>query len=389
MKKRKILFLPADSLPLFTTRSHYLANEIGKYHFVYLLRWSDPRTKGWIKGKYSKLDSFFSFIKSLCSPVKIYKNSQFKFKIIYSPVMSNAFIGKLLGRLRARKIARKFNKRVIKFLVKKFSIDTIFYADGFYYFPFIEKRGVKIFGDIQDDFDEPNEDIMKEEIKYSSKCFSKCKKIYVVTPFIAERFSSIYNLDFEWLPNGVDFEKYKNTPQKRIDKIKKSMNLENKYIISYIGSSSLLDWKFVQLLSYTLYEELPDAILLIIGSKSPFKSLKNIININFISPQDVHLYFLISDVGIFCPPNFNSKFIFHSLPLKIIHYSAAKKFVISFPIKWLEENLFPNIRILPPDAEKWVIELKNLKSQKWQKDWDKIWERYDWKNIVKAVLKEI
>lgn len=387
MKKKKILFLPADSLPFGLTRSYWLSKTISKYHKVYLLRWHDPRTKKLIKEKGSILDSPVAFFKSLFRHPMLRYEGHTNLVIVKPPIMLNAFINHIFGISKSKRIARKFNKRILNFLVHKLKPDVIFYGDCFYYFPAVEHPKIKIFADLQDDFEIPDEKLFAEEIHYISTCLNYSHKAFAVTPFVCERFSSLCKFPFQWLPNGVEFHKFYNIPKSKLNRIKKKLKIDKKFVISYIGSKSHIDIKFVLKLSERLLYELPEAIILIIGVNCPLR--ENIINIKFISPKDIHFYFLLSDVGIFCPPNLSTRFVSHSLPLKILQYSAAKKFVLSFPIKWLEENNFPNIYILPPDVDLWIQKIKKLKNYKWNDEWNKIWEKYQWDEIIKPILKEI
>ena len=76
-----------------------------------------------------------------------------------------------------------------------------------------------------------------------------------------------------------------------------------------------------------------------------------------------------------------------ALPIKILEYSACRKFVIATNLEELKILKFPNVILLPRKTHLWVKNIKNLKNRKWDKKWDKIIKNYDWKNIAKKLCK--
>lgn len=103
----------------------------------------------------------------------------------------------------------------------------------------------------------------------------------------------------------------------------------------------------------------------------------------------IPIFFFLTDVGIMLKDSLNLKFLYHSTPIKIIHFAAAKKPFVSTPIKWLEENQFPNIFILPVNVNGWIKVIKQLMNFLWNNDWDALWSPYDWKILGKTLAHDI
>ncbi len=388
--KKRILFLPADSLPWGLTRSHHLAAELSKHYEVFMLRWADPKTGSLIKGKNYFFGAFSAFARSLFAPFSIAQFQSEKegsLKMLKASVMLDAILCRILGKITARKISRWFNKKAVGRLVKKVEPDVIFHSDGFYYFPPIEKKGIKIYADMQDDFDDEDNSVVAYETDYGRRCFSLCRESYTVSAGSAERLSKFYDVPFKPLPNGADFTPFITTPKRDIDGLKRRLGLTEKLVLSYIGTSCHLDREFIDKLSESLSLEVPDAVILLVGVDATNRG--NIISTGFVNPRDSHLFFLASDIGLFAPPRYTSNFVYHSVPLKIIQYGAARKQVISVPLRWLEENNFPNIRISPPNVSRWVEEVKEVRRARWDQEWDRLWERYRWENVVQPIVNDI
>lgn len=76
-------------------------------------------------------------------------------------------------------------------------------------------------------------------------------------------------------------------------------------------------------------------------------------------------------------------------PLKILEYSAARKPIISTPLKLLQETKCPHVIIPEHNPEAWFNAIQTLKTKTWESEWDKFIEGYDWGNIAKNLVKFI
>ena len=388
--RKKILFLPADSVPLGVSRSYWLAKFLAVHHEVYLLQWSDPRTWIWSTEGRRHGSTFRAFTGSLLQPFQCQRlDGENGLRVVRTPVMLDAGICRLLGRLPARRLARRFNRRSLARLIRRVKPDVLFYADGFYYFPALQANGVRIFADVQDDFEDTEEDLLKGEVAYSSACFQRCDKAFAVSPAACERLSKLYSgVPFEWLPNGAEFQSYREVPLAVVAETKARLGLDRSFVISFIGGDVWFDQNFLKSLAGQLAQTIPHAKLLLVG-KLPVVSAPNIVSAGFVVPQDIVKYFLLSDLGVHLKDAADSNFLYNSIPLKIIQYAAARKPFLSPRIGWLEKEQFPNVRMLPMRVDAWVEAIHEAQHFQWTSACDRAWENYDWANVGAALARKL
>jgi len=387
MERKRILFLPADALPLGLTRSYWLAFALARHFQTYYLRWTDPRSAALARRRSSGLDSPMAFSKSLLGLTRLESTRPGEgrtLQLVGAPVALNATLNKLLGELGARRSARAFNARTVRRLAQRLKADAVFHGDGFYYFPESLDNRLPVFSDIQDDFDAPESATQDYEYVYGKCNFNKCRANFAVSSAAAERFGKLMSARFQVVPNGVHLEPFKTATGERIAALRARLGLSGRYVISYIGTASHMDQRFVLELADLLASGMPDATLLIVGP--PVAVRRNIVAAGFVDPAEIHAHFLASDLGI-CPAPLPARnFIYHSVPLKIVQYGAARKFVLSVPNRWLEESRFPSVRMAPLDARLWVEQLAALRERHWQPEWDETWRRFDWDSVAQPII---
>jgi hypothetical protein len=383
IKKKKILFIPADNISVKMSRSHYLAQGLGRYHEVYFLTWKDSRDKTWSGGNNTVFNSFKSFFYSLFRFFKIRKAENLKYILVEAPVMLHNISRKIIGELYSRKIMRAFNKFSLTKIIDKIKPDLVFFADGFFYFPHPDSR-VDTYADMQDDFDEKRPEILNYEKKYGTYHFNQTKTNFAVTVGTAERLSKEYEANFEFLPNGANFSQIREIREAEIEELKMNYNIKDKLILSYIGTEAKFNKEFLKLLSERLRENLPQAIILLVGNLPEMK-LRNVINMGALSPEKAAVFFRASDAGLILNDTSKTNFLNNSLPLKIVQYSAARKPVLTFSMSWLKENNFPNVFMLNNNIDQWVEKIKNIKSFRWTEETEKLWDEFDWDIICRKL----
>jgi glycosyltransferase involved in cell wall biosynthesis len=114
----------------------------------------------------------------------------------------------------------------------------------------------------------------------------------------------------DYLPNGIDQERFRNTDPIKESQIKQSLNLEGKKVIAYIGSLSLANHP-VDLLIHAfkhIVEKDDSAFLLIVGGGKDLDALKLLVkdtkldnNVHFVgrvSPDVVPYYYKLAHVSV-------------------------------------------------------------------------------------------
>lgn len=383
MSSQRILFIPADSLPGGISRSYWLARTLARFHDTYLLQWTDPRHQEWRPSHGLPLAPILAFFGSLFpKPSRPRCPLPDRLHPVTAPVMLNAALRRLLGELPARRLARRFNTWSLRRLVRRLQPDVVFHADGCYYFPCFGVGRIRSFADLQDDFDEEDQELLRHEITYARQCFAKCERVYAVSRAACKRFSELLpEIRFEWLPNGADFSEIRGVGAEPVAEVRQRWGLDSRFTISFIGGTVWFDVEFAQSLAAALRVSMPHAALLLVGNL-PRIEAGNVISTGFVPPQETPKYFLASDVGIHLKDSTGSRFLYHSIPLKIIQYAAARKPFLGTRICWVEENCFPNIWTAPFKVDAWIAALGEIAQFRWTNECERAWEPYDWDRIA-------
>lgn len=389
MPRRSVLFLPADALPPGLTRSWWLAYALSRHFDVHYLRWEDARTAR-LRGKAGPLASPRALALSLLGRTALPSTTLppgRRLHLLRAPVAINATVARLVGDLAARRAVRWFNGHTLDRLVRRLRPDAIFHGDGFYYFPGARDASIPDFSDIQDDFDAPDSPVQRYEAVYGRPLFGRCRGNFAIDAAAARRFAGMMGADFRLVPNGVELAPFRRTPAAEIEALRARLGLSGRWVLSYIGTRSHLDEPLLLAIADALAVRMPDARLLVVGPA--VQRRPNIVAAGFVEPSEVHRYFLASDLGLAPAPNPASNFIFHSVPLKIVQYGAARRFVVSVPNRWIQERAFPNVTVLAPDVDAWVAAIERLRGAAWDPAWDAVWEAFDWDVVAAPVVRAV
>ena len=387
MLKEKILILPAINIKNGVSRSFYFAKELSRYNDVYVTEWDDPQSAEFDKTiTGNKLYTLKCFLKSFLSKTFIRKHKKYDFNIIKAPKLTLLVIHKILGVVLALKIIRFYNTIILKRLIKKIKPTVLFYADACDFYPAIVKDSLIVISDVQDDFSEGNFRDNKYQQQYGMKNFNLTHKNYIVSVAAKKRLSTYYNTQFEYIPNGADFENLRKISAKEINDLRTGLNLDGKLIVSFIGGGLWLDTPFAERLFEETLKRSPNVHFILIGNHDQVKPFANVSNLGRMSNDDTYLYYNLSDVGIFLKDSKNSPFLENSMPLKIIQYSAVNKLVITPYINWLEEEKFNNILLERNFSIDNIINLfDKIHTKNFTSDFDNKWNHYNWKEIGKNI----
>ena len=383
MSKEKILLLPAINIKSGVSRSFYFAKELSHYYEVYVTEWEDPQSVEFdnsLKG--NKFHTLKCFVKSLFSRTKISQHPTHNYNIVKSPKMTLLVIHKLLGVVLALRLIRFYNTIVLNRLIKRINPTILFYADGCDMYPI--NRSVKmIITDIQDDFSKGNFRDNKYQQKYGEKNLNLSDKNYIVSKSAKSRLSEFYNTQFEYIPNGADFESLRDIKENDTKLLREQLGLNEKLIVSFIGGGLWLDTPFSKKLFSETLNECPQVHFVLIGNHKQIKNTENVTNLGRMSNAETYKYYNLSDVGIFLKNSKGSPFLENSVPLKIIQYSSVNKYVITPYISWLEEEKFNNIVLLKDFNTTTIIAaFKNILANNNELIFDEKWNSYNWKEIV-------
>jgi hypothetical protein len=383
----KILYIPADNITANFSRSYHIAKSLSAHCDLYRIIWRDNRSAFWTGNKTSMLNGLECFIQSFFQKKRIVKSPDFGYEV-YSSIFISAFIGRVIGKYRALNWMRKHNKSTLKKLCEEIKPDVIFHADGYYFFPALNSN-IPEFSDLQDDINWsniPNKNL-NELRNYYTQQFNSSKLNFIVSESAKNSINKFIKSEFTPISNGAEFNIISNISAIEKDRFKKKYNISsNKKIDSYIGGEHKFDIKFSEKLIKKAAIEIPELIFVLAGNLPTFKS-QNVVFTNIISNTEANVLYSISDIGLTLKNTKNNDFIYNSVPLKFIQYAAAKKYIVTFPIKWSVDHNFNNItHIANENIDEWIVAIKNNLTHSWNDELSTIWSKYDWATIGENIF---
>ncbi|MCO6499212.1 MAG: hypothetical protein J5I47_02410 [Vicingus serpentipes] len=387
----KILYIPADNITANFSRSYHIAKSLSAHCELYRIMWQDNRSAFWEGKKASALNGAVCFLQSFFQKKRIIKSSNFGYEV-YDSVFISAFIGRFIGKYRALVWMRKHNKKTLQRLCNSIKPDAIFHADGFYFFPALNNN-INEFSDLQDDINWNNipKQNLKEVRDYYTTQFKIPKLNFIVSESAKKSVTEYIKADFTPLSNGADFSELAAISTNQKNNFRKKFSIpSDKKIASYIGGEHKFDIHFSKQLIDKAKTALPDLVFVLAGNLPKIEG-SNVFFTGILSNGEANVLYALSDVGLTLRNTANSDFIYHSVPLKFVQYAAAKKAIVSFPIKWSVDHNFPNIKhIANENVDEWINEIKKfIYNYHWENNYTLIWEKYDWKNIAARIFYEI
>jgi glycosyltransferase involved in cell wall biosynthesis len=113
-----------------------------------------------------------------------------------------------------------------------------------------------------------------------------------------------------YLPNGIDRERFSLKDPKKVRELKQVLELENKHVIAYIGTIGLTSHAVDLLIEsfVILLKEMPDSVLMMVGGGEDFQRLQaycqtiglasSIRWIGKVAPELIPLYYQLADVTV-------------------------------------------------------------------------------------------
>ena len=395
---KSLLFIPPDSLPPGIGRCFWLAHGLSRYFKVYYIQWIDSRNDYWLDSTFSKQLSFYRvllsakcFFRSILTGIRIKKQNAFdapNLYYVFLPLMLKSSLSHFVGEINARKVSRAFNYWSFRRFLKKKKIDFIFHGENMMFSPILSDD-IPAYYDMQDDFDEAgnSQGLLDYEKEFQRDFSSKCLRRFAINESTAKHMNEFYGPTFEVLPNGAYFKLFNSENEVKAKKIRTEMGLESCKLISYIGGRTHFDSSFAYKLAKSCQEKIPNAKLMFVGNL-PLIECSNVVNVGLVSPENVHLYYLMSDVGLFLQDvakDFNK----NCHPLKAIQFSAARKPLIVPPLSSFSNETFENVFVEKYKVENWTKRILELEKFNWSTNMTRQWEGFSWEKITASLARMI
>lgn len=366
----KILFIPhGPILPNIRIRGEEIAKQLAKSHEVFLLNIET--------NYYASIPSkiLFKFRKHFES---IKRTNQDNLHILSVPY-SALYTPMGLKNRKISKLSLNFNRRVLKKIIETNKIDVII-NESFNLWDTSEINTPYIYDIVDMEPDGDFSDFVLKQIK-------NAEKVFCVSHYIGEKLKQI-GIEPHVLPNGVNLEEF------QMKETKEKIERPEKYRIGFIGNHGW--WSGLDFL-LDVFKDLPGKNELYIvggGSEVPNakkkvrnNNIKNVVFTGYVEKSEVTRYFNLIDLGVL--PFEKNPLTDAAFPIKILEYTACKKFVLATDLEELKHLKLSNVILRQRSVEEWIKTIEKIKRMCWDPEWNNQIKKYEWSELVKPLLKTI
>jgi glycosyltransferase involved in cell wall biosynthesis len=275
-------------------------------------------------------------------------------------------------------------------LITRLGITHLLLASGQFNLP-ATANDLRMFMDLVDWF--PEEASSAAEMRSIRSGIARLRDradgIFVVSEPLAEKLKAEYSVDCIPIPNGADIKTLRSVTPSEVESVRNRWGLQDKYVIGYVGNhGSFTGVDFAVHVHRAVLQRIPNAVLFVVGPADYWipklgAQPSSVIFSGPVPPAEISPYFQALDLGIL--PKDVSMGTDFAFQLKVVEYSACRKFVISTPLSVWKRLKWPNVRLVDRDVSAWVKTICELKDAKWQMEWDSLAEAYDWGTLARKM----
>jgi glycosyltransferase involved in cell wall biosynthesis len=249
--------------------------------------------------------------------------------------------------------------------------------------------GVHTFYDVVDWF--PEESVSSDElerVRAGLRAISKkVDGVFGVSEPLCEKLERDCGIRTVPLPNGADIVNLRGVAPARISALRERLGVATDFVIGYIGNhGSYTGVNLVVNAFLAARARIPDAKLLIVGPAEIWSNLlqahreAGVIATGNVPPAEIADYFNAINVGVLAQGKTGgTDFAFQ---IKVVEYSACRKFVVSTPLETWRRLAWPNIILAEANTQAWSDAFVQARSMCWQSEWDQIVDEYDWRALA-------
>lgn len=307
------------------------------------------------------------------------------------PVLQPILLSRLIGPKRALSISCDFNTRILSQAIRHLDINYVLIASEMFNAPNVS--GTKVFYDIVDWF--PEEVAPRWQIESSKSHLKNLSKhvsaIFAVSQPLAEKLKMDCGIQAIPFPNGADLKALRSVSAAKVEAVIRQWGLDGKFVIGYIGNhGAFTGVDFTIEVFQSLRSRIPNATLLIVGPATHWTSRlgpdklhklhnEGVIFTGPIAPSDIPAYFHAIDIGLLAQEkSLGTEFAFQ---IKVVEYTACRKFVLSTPLLVWQRLGWPNVFLVERQVEAWANAICKLKKARWSPEWNDLVEPYDWRAL--------
>ena len=220
----------------------------------------------------------------------------------------------------------------------------------------------------------------REEVK---RIADEAQGVFAVSDPLCEKLREDCGIEAVSMPNGADLRALRAVPAAETTALRHSLGLDERFIIGYIGNhGDYTGVDFVVDMFRAVRERIPNAALLIVGPAEYWRSLleasraDGVIWTGPVPPAEIRKYFNLLDIGVLAQgKSLGTEMAFQ---LKVVEYSACRKFVVSTPLRTWELLQWPNVLLTDLRVDAWADAIVRAQHSEWKPEWDAVVEAFDW-----------
>jgi glycosyltransferase involved in cell wall biosynthesis len=378
----RLLVVPHLYAENISIREIEFARRLTRHFDIYCLAWDDAlhvENESALERRWKQ----FRTALSAAFARRILRTSSDGVTYVTAPVLQAILVQRLLGVVRAAKMCRWFNRRTIESLTDSLHVSHILLAAETFGLP--QRREVRSFFDVVDWIPEGicSPDFVKFKRQELIRMAGDAQGVFAVSEPLCEKLREDCGIETVSMPNGADLGALRAVPPAETAALRHTLGLDGKFIIGYIGNhGDYTGVGFVVDVFRRVRERIPNAALLIVGPAEYWRSLLETAHANGViwtgpvPPAEIGKYFNVLDIGVLAQEkSLGTELAFQ---LKVVEYSACRKFVVSTPLRTWELLQWPNVLLTELRVEAWVEAIVKAQHSRWKPEWDAIIEEYDW-----------
>jgi glycosyltransferase involved in cell wall biosynthesis len=311
---------------------------------------------------------------------------------IQVPVWQPILFQKVMGRSAATKLCKLFNRRILRSVVANLRISHLLLANELFGVDRIV--GVRSFFDVVDWF--PEEEVSPSELRRIRDEVTAIGRavdgVFAVSEPLCEKLAHECGIRALPLPNGADVKRLRHVPPEKVLALRKGLGIAENFAIGYIGNHGSFTGVDLAIKAFlAARERMPDARLIIIGPADIWRELleanrsAGVLATGNVPPAEIANYFNAIDIGVLAQQKTTgTDFAFQ---IKVVEYSACRKFVVSTPLTTWQKLAWPNVILAEPNPQAWAEAFVAARMKSWNPAWDHIVDGYDWKVLAAGLAK--
>lgn len=389
--KPRLLVVPHVSAETVAVRELELARRLTAYFDVYCLQWADALAVDAEAERYRRWRQFRTALGSLWeSPSN--SNGAGGITLLRQPVLQPILLRRLVGNQRALAWSQRWNRRVLDEVVTERGITHLLLATDTFDTPPI--RGVKVFHDVVDWF--PEERATPQEMAWTRRRLGEMAqastRLFAVSQPLCRKLREEFGIDAVALPNGADLERLRSVAVSEVEAVRERWGLRGKFVVGYIGNLGAFAGVDFAVRAYReLRRRRPDAVLFLVGPAAPWQDLRastrgeGMIWTGPVAPVEIAAYVQALDLGLLVQEkSLGTEFAFQ---MKVIEYSACRKFVVSTPLRTWQQLAWPHVLLTELREELWADAMARAGELQWQAEWDELIEPFDWRRLAEQAAR--